>query len=97
MVIDYYNLPGQKIPPKAFFTDNLMIDQEFLTKTFATIFPEMDNIDVIQDVWHLEQRIVKTLPRAHSDWLIATKELKVWSFNLIIDDFWSNLSRRNFG
>jgi hypothetical protein len=58
-----------------FYTDNVVADSPQLEKVFDKVQPN-DDIWVMQDVWHAQQRIVKLLSKRHNDYGAATKAIK---------------------
>lgn len=66
---------SQRKPTKFFCTDNVLTDTDSLTGFFKKLNPKTDFF-VLQDVFHAEQRVLRLLPKWHSDYFLASSALK---------------------
>lgn len=80
-----YNRPGDHIIPQAFFTDDYDADFNLINTAFGKLYPDEKVPQVMQDIWHLEQRTIKLLAKAHPDYKMACKELRI-IFNKVQSD-----------
>jgi len=75
---------------KCFYTDKAVADKN-LHKLFNNFYKDTFNIEmetiVLQDIYHIKERIVRTLPKSHADYYIAVKKLtSIFSTLKIQDD-----------
>ena len=75
LIRDYYGSSPIKIPPRVFYTDDVAADKNSLKELMDDLIPE-DDFDVIQDIWHAQQRIIRLLARQHPDHYSAVTTFK---------------------
>jgi hypothetical protein len=72
-----WGTPNRQVTTQAVYTDNCKSDKNILLACFHS-FKQHENcsLDVLQDIWHALQRVLKCMPKNHADYKEAKKDLK---------------------
>ncbi len=67
-----WSTPNRKIVPQAHYTDHVVKDTNSISSLFKEIYPkEQKSIDVLQDIWHAQERVFRVMDSYHADFKSA--------------------------